>query len=84
MVAFVTLCDSYMGIEPQFNLWNYFCVRLQQGSGMEMVALDNLDIFRRSEKYGSLCGTMPTVLPRRTSTDYNPYVTSSSRCCEEG
>jgi hypothetical protein len=24
MVAFVTLCEAYMGIEPHFNLWNYF------------------------------------------------------------
>jgi hypothetical protein len=22
--AFVTLCETYMGIEPHFNLWNYF------------------------------------------------------------
>jgi hypothetical protein len=28
-VAFVTLCEAYMGIEPHFNLWNYFfCARL--------------------------------------------------------
>jgi hypothetical protein len=24
MVALVTLCEAYMGIEPHFNLWNYF------------------------------------------------------------
>jgi hypothetical protein len=24
MAAFVTLCEAYMGIEPYFNLWNYF------------------------------------------------------------
>jgi hypothetical protein len=24
MTAFVTLCEAYMGIEPHFNLWNYF------------------------------------------------------------
>jgi hypothetical protein len=24
MVAFMTLCEAYMGIEPHFNLWNYF------------------------------------------------------------
>jgi hypothetical protein len=22
-VAFVTLCEVYMGIEPHFDLWNY-------------------------------------------------------------
>jgi hypothetical protein len=24
MAALVTLCEAYMGIEPHFNLWNYF------------------------------------------------------------
>jgi hypothetical protein len=24
MAAFMTLCEAYMGIEPHFNLWNYF------------------------------------------------------------
>jgi hypothetical protein len=24
MVTFVTLCKAYMGIEPHFDLWNYF------------------------------------------------------------
>jgi hypothetical protein len=24
MAAFVTLCEVYMGIEPHFNMWNYF------------------------------------------------------------
>jgi hypothetical protein len=23
MVAFVTLCEAYMGVEHHFNLWNY-------------------------------------------------------------
>jgi hypothetical protein len=48
MTAFVTLCEAYMGIEPHFNMWNYFFhARLQQGSGMETAALDNVDIFIR-------------------------------------
>jgi hypothetical protein len=42
MAAFVTLCEAYMGIEPHFNLCNYFRVRLQQGSG------GKVDIFVRS------------------------------------
>jgi hypothetical protein len=46
MAAFVTLCEAYMGIEPHFNLWNYFFhARLQQGSGAEMLHLGNVDIF---------------------------------------
>jgi hypothetical protein len=28
MAAFVTLCEAYMGIDPHFNLWNYFRTRL--------------------------------------------------------
>jgi hypothetical protein len=48
MVAFVTMCKAYMGIEPHFNLWNYFFhARLQQGSGMEVAALVSVDIFIR-------------------------------------
>jgi hypothetical protein len=23
MEAFVTLCEAYMGVEPNFHLWNY-------------------------------------------------------------
>jgi hypothetical protein len=33
ITAFVTMCESYMGIEPHFNLWNYiFHVWLQLDS----------------------------------------------------
>jgi hypothetical protein len=45
MAAFVTLCKAYMGIDPHFNLWNYFfSARLQQGSDTEMAALGSVDI----------------------------------------
>jgi hypothetical protein len=28
MAAFVTLCEAYVDIEPDFNLWNYFfCIQ---------------------------------------------------------
>jgi hypothetical protein len=34
IMVFVTLCESYMGIEPHFELWSHFFrVRLSQGSG---------------------------------------------------
>jgi hypothetical protein len=47
--TFVTLYESYMGIEPHFNMWNYFFhTQLQQGSSEEMVALGSVDIFVRS------------------------------------
>jgi hypothetical protein len=50
MVAFVTLCEAYMGIEPHFDLWNYFpCARLQQDLDVEMAALGRVDILVRSE-----------------------------------
>jgi hypothetical protein len=38
-----------MGIEPHFNMWNYFIhTRLQQGSGVEAAAFCSVDIFVRS------------------------------------
>jgi hypothetical protein len=46
MAAFVTLYEAYMGIEPHFNLWNYFFhVWLEQGSSTEVVAFGSVDIF---------------------------------------
>jgi hypothetical protein len=44
ITTFVTLCEAYMEIEPHF-----FCARLQQGSGAEVMVLDSADIFIRSE-----------------------------------
>jgi hypothetical protein len=39
-VAFVTLCEAYMGIDPQFNLWNHFFhIWLPQGLGVEAAIL---------------------------------------------
>jgi hypothetical protein len=41
----MTLCEAYMGIEPHFNLWNYFFhARLLQGSGIEVAVLGGVDI----------------------------------------
>jgi hypothetical protein len=49
MVAFVTVCEAYRGIEPHFNLWNYFFhTRLRQGSDAEAVVLGSVDIYVRS------------------------------------
>jgi hypothetical protein len=50
MAAFVTLCEAYMGIEPHFNLWNYFFrARLWQDSDVEAAVLGSVDIYARSE-----------------------------------
>jgi hypothetical protein len=36
IATFMTLCEAYMGIEPHFDLWNYFFLtRLQPGSDAE-------------------------------------------------
>jgi hypothetical protein len=44
-VAFVTLCKAYMGIEPHFDLWNYFFhARLLQGSDTETMVLGTMDL----------------------------------------
>jgi hypothetical protein len=49
IAAFVTLCEAYMGIEPHFNLWNYFFhVRLLQGSGAEVTVFVGVDIYVKS------------------------------------
>jgi hypothetical protein len=46
IVAFVTLCEAYMGIEPHFDLWNYFFhARLRLGSDEEAGVWGSLDIF---------------------------------------
>jgi hypothetical protein len=47
--AFVTFCEAYMGIEPHFNMWNYFfCTRFLQGSGAKAVVLGGVDLYIRS------------------------------------
>jgi hypothetical protein len=49
IVAFVTLCKSYMGIEPYFDLWNHFFrVRLQLDLSAKAAVLDGLDIYVKS------------------------------------
>jgi hypothetical protein len=45
IVAFVTLCEAYMRIEPHFNLWNYFRVRLQPDSDAEAAMWGCTDIY---------------------------------------
>jgi hypothetical protein len=46
IVAFVTLCEAYMGTEPHFNLWNYFFhVWLRSDSDTEAVVWGYGDIY---------------------------------------
>jgi hypothetical protein len=46
MVAFVTLCEPYMGIEPHFILWNYFFhAWLWQCTDMEAAVLGSVNIY---------------------------------------
>jgi hypothetical protein len=48
-VAFVTLSEAYMGIEPHFNLWNYlFYTQLRPGSDAEVAMWGSVDIIVRS------------------------------------
>jgi hypothetical protein len=64
MASFVTLCEAYMGIEPQFNLWNYFFhARLQQGSSAEVAPLGSVDIFVRSGHGVDHYFHLPTSVP---------------------
>jgi hypothetical protein len=49
IAAFVTLCDAYMGIEPHFDLWNYFFhAWLRPGSDAEAAVWGSVDISVRS------------------------------------
>jgi hypothetical protein len=49
IAVFVTLCEAYMGIEPHFDLWNYFFrAWLWPGSDAEAVVWGSVDIFVRS------------------------------------
>jgi hypothetical protein len=46
LVAFVTLCEAYMGIEPHIIPWNYFLhAQLWQGSHTEDTLFCILDIY---------------------------------------
>jgi hypothetical protein len=46
IAAFATLCEAYMGIEPHFDLWNYFFhTWLWQVSDAEAVVWGSVDIF---------------------------------------
>jgi hypothetical protein len=50
IAAFMTLCEAYMGIEPHFDLWNYFLrTWLRQGSDVEAVVWGSVDIFLQSK-----------------------------------
>jgi hypothetical protein len=46
MVAFMTLCEAYIGIEPPLNLWSHFFrARLRPNLGMVAASLGSVDIF---------------------------------------
>jgi hypothetical protein len=58
-VAFVTLCEAYMGIDPQFNLWNHFFhIWLPQGLGVEAAILGG---------EMSMSNLVPVLIPTSTS-----------------
>jgi hypothetical protein len=49
IAAFVTQCEAYMGIEPHFDLWNYFFhVWLRSGSVAKAALWGSVDILIRS------------------------------------
>jgi hypothetical protein len=48
ITTFITLCEAYMGIEPHFNLWNYFCIRFWLDSGTETVVWGYVDVYIRT------------------------------------
>jgi hypothetical protein len=49
IATFITLCETYMGIEPHFNVWNYFFhVRLRSDSDAEAMVWGYADIYVRT------------------------------------
>jgi hypothetical protein len=67
MATFVTLCEAYMGIEPHFNLWNYFFPRLataglSRGSSDVGQCGHQCPIQDRSRYLFSYCDTQPSSL----------------------
>jgi hypothetical protein len=49
IMAFLTLSDAFMGIDPHFDLWNHFFhVWLPWGSSMEVAVLGGVDIHVKS------------------------------------
>jgi hypothetical protein len=39
MSIFITLCESYLGIQPHFNLWQHFlCLKKKGGAGGSKIA----------------------------------------------
>jgi hypothetical protein len=49
IMAFVTLCEAYMKIDPHFDLWNHFFrIWLLQSSGTEAAILDGTDVYVKS------------------------------------
>jgi hypothetical protein len=49
MAAFVTLCETYIGIEPPLNLWShFFLAELWSNLGTGAVSLGSVDILVRS------------------------------------
>jgi hypothetical protein len=65
IAAFVTLCEAYMGIEPHFDLRNYFFhAQIRLGSDTEVVVWSSVDIFVRfgSGIYPYFCFSMSQPL----------------------
>jgi hypothetical protein len=65
IMAFVTLCEAYMGIEPHFNLWNYFSrVWLRPNSDVAAVVWGCTEIYVR---------TRPGIDPYFSLSVSNPF-----------
>jgi hypothetical protein len=45
--TFVTMCEAYMGIEPHFNSWNFFHIRLWLDSDVAAVVWGYTEIYVR-------------------------------------
>jgi hypothetical protein len=49
IMAFVTLCEAYIGIDPHFDLWNnFFCIQRSQDEDAEIIVSRGVVIHAKS------------------------------------
>jgi hypothetical protein len=83
IMAFVTLCEAYMGIDPHFNLRNYFFrVWLPQGSDMEVVVLGALSSMSSPGMALIITLTSPCLNPRTCGRKYSSFCAARSPCSQ--
>jgi hypothetical protein len=62
ITSFMTPCEAYLGIDPEFDLWNYFfCVRCPQDSDVELTVFEARLFMSSSGMEVTLTSTSPCI-----------------------